>query len=55
VADQSGYLLRTRLRAVIETLDQDYQYGSTRAISVGELQKESYAEEEPPSLDMLNE
>ena len=55
VADQSGYLLRTRLRAVIETLDQDYQYGSTQAISVGELQKESYAEEEPPSLDMLNE
>ena len=55
VADQSGYLLRTRLRAVIETLDQDYQYGSTREISVGNLQKESYAEEETPSLESLND
>ena len=54
VADNSGYLLRTRLRAVIETLDQDYQYGSAQAVSVGELRDESYAEE-APSLDMLNE
>lgn len=52
VADQSGYLLRTRLRSVIETLDQDYQYGNSQEIMVGELRKESYAEEEP-SLDSL--
>ena len=55
VADQSGYLLRTRLRAVIETLDQDYQYGSAQAISVGALRDESYEETEPPSLDALEE
>ena len=55
VADNSGYLLRTRLRAVIETLDQDYQYGSFQDISVGELQKETYAEEETPSLDALDQ
>ena len=55
VADNSGYLLRTRLRAVIEMLDQEYQYGSTQKISVGELQKETYAENDDISLDMLNQ
>jgi len=55
VADNAGYLLRTRLRAVIETLDQDYQYGSAQALSIGELRKESYEEEDPVSLDPLNE
>ena len=53
VADQSGYLLRTRLRAVIETLDQDYQYGSAQEISIGALQKESF--EEIPSLDWMGD
>ncbi len=53
VADISGYLLRTRLRAVIETLDQEYQYGNAQKISFGELQNESYAEDDPPSLDEL--
>ena len=54
VADISGYLLRTRLRAVIETLDQEYQYGNAQNITIGALQDETYTEEEPPSLDELN-
>ena len=53
VANASGYLLRTRLRAVIETLDQEYQYGSAQGVEVGSLRSETYAEEEPPSLDEL--
>ena len=54
VADASGYLLRTRLRAVIETLDQEYQYGNAQEISIGSLQQESYEDMDPPSLEELN-
>lgn len=35
-----GYLLRTRIRSVIETLDQLYQYGEVGNIHIGEIKKE---------------
>lgn len=50
--DSRAYLLRTRSRAAIETLDQLYQYGRAGAISIGKLGEVSY-EEEIPSLDDL--
>jgi hypothetical protein len=36
-AERHGYLLRTRIRAVVEMLDQLYQYGGTADIRVGAL------------------
>lgn len=51
VADSSGYLLRTRLRAVIEMLDQLYQYGSFGTIRVNELGKETYEVDDTPALE----
>lgn len=44
-----GYLLRTKIRAAIEYLDQMYQYGQAQDTQVGELGKESF-EEDVPSL-----
>ena len=41
-----GYLLRTRIRAAIELLDQLYQYGEVGKIRITELGEESLAEEE---------
>lgn len=51
-----GYLLRTRIRAAIEYLDQLYQYGSAGAIMAEALADETYAEEDDvtPSLDDLS-
>jgi hypothetical protein len=37
VAERHGYLLRTRIRAVVEMLDQLYQYGETSEIRVNAL------------------
>ncbi len=39
-----GYLLRTKIRAAIELLDQMYQYGDTEAVSISKLSNESYEE-----------
>ncbi len=50
-----GFLLRTKLRAAIELLDQLYQYREAGNIKVNELGKESYETEETPSLEELNE
>ena len=50
----SGYLLRTRLRSVIEFLDQLYQYGESGQTRINELGKESYIDE-VPSLDVLDD
>ena len=50
-----GFLLRTKLRAAIELLDQLYQYREAGNIKVNELGKESYESEETPSLEELNE
>ena len=43
--EKSGFLLRTKLRAAIEYLDQLYQYGDLAEISAGELKSESYDED----------
>lgn len=49
-ATQSGgYLLRTKLRAAIEFLDQLYQYGEAGNTRINELGKETF-EEDVPSL-----
>ena len=42
-----GFLLRTKIRAAIEFLDQLLQYGNAGAISAGELDQEQYLEEIP--------
>lgn len=52
-----GYLLRTRIRAAIEYLDQLYQYGSAGNVQTGTISGESYQEEpeEASSLEDLLE
>ena len=49
-----GFLLRTKLRAAIELLDQLYQYQEAGNIRIDELGKEAY-DAEVPSLEELNE
>ena len=46
-----GYLLRTRIRAAVEQLDQMYQYGQTGDIQVKTLVQPKYSEEDTPSLE----
>ncbi|MDD2960228.1 MAG: DUF2791 family P-loop domain-containing protein [Lachnospiraceae bacterium] len=46
-----GYLLRTKIRAAIEYLDQLYQYGQTQEMAIGELGRESFEEEVPSLLE----
>ncbi|KLU62491.1 hypothetical protein CEB3_c11190 [Peptococcaceae bacterium CEB3] len=46
-----GYLLRTRIRAAVEVLDQLYQYGEAGDIRINDLGEPHYQEEELPSLD----
>jgi hypothetical protein len=52
-AEKRGYLLRTRIRAVVETLDQLYQYGETDEIRINELGETTFEEDagEESSLD----
>ena len=47
--EAGGYLLRTKIRAAIELLDQLYQYGETGETHVIDLSEESL--EEDPSLE----
>ena len=49
-----GYLLRTKLRAAIEFLDQLYQYGAVGTTRIDELGKETF-EEDVPSLEGVEE
>jgi hypothetical protein len=49
--DRYGYLLRTRIRAAIEMLDQLYQYGEVGEIHVGDLGRITFEEDEQASLD----
>jgi len=42
-----GYYLRTKIRTVIEYLDQLFQYGDAGIITAGELDQETYNEEIP--------
>ena len=46
----AGYLLRTRIRAAIELLDQLYQYGEAGKIRITQLGKESFDEDDTPVL-----
>lgn len=52
ITQSGGYLLRTRIRAAIEYLDQIYQYGEFGGTTVTDLAAESYGEE-IPSLEVL--
>ena len=45
-----GYLLRTKIRAAIELLDQLYQYGEAGKIRITELGKESFEEDTTPEI-----
>ena len=45
-----GYLLRTRIRAAIELLDQLYLYGEAGKIRITEVGRESFEEEDIPEL-----
>jgi hypothetical protein len=45
-AEKRGYLLRTRIRVVVEMLDQLYQYGETDEIRINELGQTSFEEDE---------
>jgi hypothetical protein len=49
--DPYGYLLRTRIRAAVEMLDQLYQYGEVGEIQVTELGQISFDEDDESSLD----
>lgn len=51
--EASGYLLRTRIRATIEFLDQMYQYGSAGTAKITRLGTESYEEDDTPELTGL--
>ena len=46
-----GYLLRTKIRAAIEFLDQLYQYGEAGKVKLTALGKESL-EEDVPELEL---
>lgn len=48
--EAGGYLLRTKIRAAIEFLDQLYQYGEAGETRISELGAESYEEDETPSV-----
>ena len=50
-----GYLLRTRIRAAVECLDQLYQYGQAGNIQINALGEPQYLEDDLPSLDECNQ
>ena len=50
--EKRGYLLRTRIRAAVEILDQLYQYGKAGNITINELGQADYSEN-LPSLESL--
>jgi len=52
LSDSAGYLLRTKIRAVIEALDQISQYGDIGAFNAKTIQGESLAEEIDSLFDM---
>ena len=49
---RGGYLLRTKIRASIETLDQLLQYGEAESVRIGALDRESFEEEEPDTPEL---
>ena len=50
-ADNRGYLLRTRIRAVVECLDQLYQYNQMGKIKIDELGQMKYEEDAEALVD----
>lgn len=54
-AQSGGYLLRTRIRGAIEFFDQLYLYGEAGTTRINELGKETFVEEDVPTLDELDE
>lgn len=52
ITQSGGYLLRTKIRAAIEYLDQLYQYGICQNTVIGELTGESYKEEVPSLMSV---
>ena len=52
--EAGGYLLRSKIRAAIEFLDQLYQYGEAGKTKVTELGKECLDEEDTPELPDLD-
>lgn len=52
ITQSGGYLLRTKIRAAIEFLDQLYQYGKAGKTTINELGEEVYTEN-VPSLEEL--
>ena len=53
--EAGGYLLRTKIRAAIEFLDQLYQYGEAGNTKISELGTESYEEDETPDISSIDE
>ena len=49
-SQSGGYLLRTKIRAAIEFLDQLYQYGRAGDTTINELGEETF-EEDIPVID----
>lgn len=47
-----GYLLRTKIRAAIEFLDQLYQYGKAGHTTINELGQETFTEDIPSLSDL---
>ncbi len=55
IASQAGFLLRTNIRAVIEALDQIYQYGNIGEIETVKIQAEDISEVLNSYFDITNE
>ena len=53
--EAGGYLLRTKIRAAIEFFDQLYQYGEAGKTKITELGRETFDEDETPSLEGIDE
>jgi len=51
VSENRGYLLRTKIRAAVELLDQLCQYGQAGDIRINELGEPEYQDEDLPCLD----
>ena len=52
VTQSGGYLLRTKIRAAIEYLDQMYQYGECQDTAITDLMEESYGTEIPSLMSL---
>lgn len=55
VTQSGGYLLRTKIRAAIEYLDQLYQYGVCQNTIITDLSEETYKEEIPSLMSVYGE